>query len=206
LMPTFDLLRDKYRVFAPELPGFGQSDKPRQIFNVPELAEILSAWLAAVDLSRASFVGNSLGCQVIVELAVRQPETVDHLVLVGPTVDTRDRTMPRQLWRGARDLVHEPWSLWLILALDYLQTGTRRMFRTFRHALDDAMERKMPLVRAPTLIVRGSHDPIAPQRWVEELAGLMPGSRLAIVQHGTHATNYSSPMELTRIIDDFLSG
>jgi len=204
-MPTFEQLRGKYRVFAPELPGFGQSDKPHKIFNVPELAEILFDWLAVVGLSSASFVGNSLGCQVIAELAVHQPEAVDHLVLIGPTVDTRDRTMPRQLWRGARDLMHEPWSLWRILAQDYLQTGTRRMWRTFRHALDDAIELKMPLIRAPTLIVRGSRDAIAPQRWVEELTRALPDGRLAIVDQGTHATNYTSPVVLARLIDDFLA-
>ena len=40
--------------------------------------------------------------------------------------------MIQQMWRGLRDLVHEPWTLWRILARDYLRTGTRRIYRTFR--------------------------------------------------------------------------
>ena len=90
------------------------------------------------------FLGNSLGCQVIIDLAVRYPELVDAAVLVGPTVDTSGHTMIQQLWRGFRDLVHEPWSLWRILARDYLRTGTSRMYRTFRFALQDDRLEQMP--------------------------------------------------------------
>ena len=99
LAPTAERLTTGFKVFVPELPGFGQSDKPRQTFNVPELTDVLAAWLAAVGLDRAMFLGNSLGCQVIVDLAARYPQCVSRAILVGPTVDTVDRTFPRQLWR-----------------------------------------------------------------------------------------------------------
>ena len=90
-------------------------------------------------------------------------------------------------------------------ARDYLATGTRRMFRTFRHALDDAIELKTPLLRAPTLIIRGSRDTIVPQRWVERLTESLPRGRLAVIPGGTHATHYSSPDLVAHAVRDFLS-
>jgi pimeloyl-ACP methyl ester carboxylesterase len=56
-----------------DLPGFGLSDDPGTVLDVPEHAEHVAAWLAAARLPSAVVVGNSFGCQVAVELAVRHP-------------------------------------------------------------------------------------------------------------------------------------
>ena len=155
MLPTLVRLAPDFNVWAPELPGFGKSDKPAHVLDIHELADILADWVRVIDIPSAVFLGNSLGCQVIIDLAVRYPSLVDAAVLVGPTVDTGGHTMIQQLWRGLRDLVHEPWSLWRILARDYLRTGTTRMYRTFRFALQDDVLSKCPSVTVPTLIVRG---------------------------------------------------
>jgi 2-hydroxy-6-oxonona-2,4-dienedioate hydrolase len=204
MLPTLARLAADFEVWAPELPGSGKSDKPRQVLNIQQLADTLAEWARVVGIPSAVFLGNSLGCQVIVDLAVRYPSLVDAAVLVGPTVDSRGHTMTRQMLRGLRDLIHEPWSLWRILARDYLRTGTRRMYRTFRFALADDILRKCPNIRAATLIVRGGYDPIAPARWIEELARLIPNAEVAEISHGTHASNYTVPDELARVAREFI--
>jgi 2-hydroxy-6-oxonona-2,4-dienedioate hydrolase len=73
MMPTAERLAVHYKVFVPDLPGFGRSDKPRHALGVPALADLLSAWLDGLGIGEAVFLGNSLGCQVIVDLAIRYP-------------------------------------------------------------------------------------------------------------------------------------
>src|SRR4029079_1369298 len=85
MLPTLVRLAPDYNVWAPELPGFGKSDKPAHVLDIHELADILADWVRAIDITSAVFVGNSLGCQVIVDLAVRYPTLIDAAVLVGPT-------------------------------------------------------------------------------------------------------------------------
>jgi 2-hydroxy-6-oxonona-2,4-dienedioate hydrolase len=203
MLPTLVRLTPDFNVWAPELPGFGKSDKPAHVLDIHELADVLADWIRVIDIPSAVFVGNSLGCQVIIDLAVRYPALVHAAVLVGPTVDTVGHSMIRQMWRGLRDLVHEPWSLWRILARDYLRTGTARMYRTFRLALQDDLLNKCRSVRVPTLIVRGEHDTICPTHWVEQLASAIPNSYAAEIREGTHAANYSTPDELARIVRTF---
>ena len=205
MLPTLVRLAEDFKVFAPELPGFGKSDKPPHVLDIRELADILAKWMGAVDIPRAVFLGNSMGCQVIVDLAARYPLLVDAAILVGPTVDTIEHTMIQQLWRGMRDLIHEPWSLWRILARDYLRTGTRRIYRTFRFALHDDVLRKCLTITAPTLLVRGGYDTIAPARWVEEIATTMTNARAVTIAGATHAANYSAPDALVRVATDFLT-
>jgi 2-hydroxy-6-oxonona-2,4-dienedioate hydrolase len=204
MLPTLVRLAMDFKVLAPELPGFGKSDKPSHVLDIRELADVLAEWVRAMDIPSAVFLGNSMGCQVIVDLAARYPLLVDAVILVGPTFDTIGHTMIQQLWRGLLDLIHEPWSLWRILARDYLRTGTRRIYRTFRFALQDDVLKKCLTITVPVLIVRGGYDTIAPARWVEEIANMVPEARVVTLANATHAANYSAPNDLVRVASEFL--
>ena len=205
MIPMAERLAERRAVIAPDLPGFGQSEAVGKPLDIPELADVVMAWCQAMGLESAAFLGNSLGCQVVVDLALRYPGTVSQAILVSPTVDRVGRTMPEQFWRAVRDLMGEPWSLWPILARDYLDTGFRRLIRTLRFALADPVERKLAGVNCPTLVIRGDRDTIVPQRWVEEVVQLLPKGKLIVIPRGTHATQYSSPDELAVAIESFLS-
>jgi 2-hydroxy-6-oxonona-2,4-dienedioate hydrolase len=149
-------------------------------------------------------LGNSLGCQVIIDLAVRFPELVDRAVLVGPTVDPRARGLLRQIGRGALDLLREPVSYWPLLAADYLIAGPVRTVRTLQKGVEDPLADKLGRVRAPVLVVRGSQDPIVPQRWAEELARRLPRGRLAVLDGVAHVANYTAPDRLVEVVRPFL--
>jgi 2-hydroxy-6-oxonona-2,4-dienedioate hydrolase len=204
MVPTAEQLARYRRVFAPDLPGFGRSERPLQALDVAGLADALSAWMGEVGLERAALVGNSMGCQVIVDLAVRHPDRVERAVLQGPTMDPLGRSVPRQVGRFLLDVPREPISLLPIELLDYLSVGTRRAWRTFRYALKDRIEEKLPNMRVPTLVVRGSRDPIVPQRWTQEMTALLPMGRLSVIPGAAHAANYGWAAEFARVIQEFL--
>jgi pimeloyl-ACP methyl ester carboxylesterase len=89
MLPTAERLAALCPVYAPGLPGCGESEKPKHALSVPELADVLAAWMQVIGLARAVLIGNSLGCQVAVDGAVHHPEQVEGLVLIGPTVDPK---------------------------------------------------------------------------------------------------------------------
>jgi pimeloyl-ACP methyl ester carboxylesterase len=204
LVPTAERLAPFHPVYLPDLPGFGKSDKPRGALNITELADALAAWARAVGPARAAYLGNSMGCQVIIDLAVRYPDLINAAVLVGPTVDPAARTVPREIGRGALDLLGEPLFYWPVLAWDYLIAGPVRTLRTLGYACQDPVVDKLPRVKVPTVVVRGQRDPIAPRRWVEEMATRLPDSRPVEIPGATHAANYSAPVELARLVRAFL--
>lgn len=204
MVPTAELLATHYRVYAPDLPGFGKSDKPPRVLNVAELSDSLAAWMGKIGLRSAALVGNSFGCQIIVEFALRHPERIEKAVLQGPTVDPLGRTALRQVGRLLLDGVREPPSLLPIELLDYLDAGFRRSVRTFRYMLECRIEERLPQMYVPTLVVRGSRDPIVPQRWAEEATRLLPAGQLVVIPGATHTANYSAPSEFTRVVRAFL--
>ena len=204
MVPTLKHLARHYRVYAPDLPGFGESGKPPAVLDVPGLSGALCAWMEAVGLERAALVGNSMGCQVIAHLAARRPELVERAVLQAPAMDPGGRTIPRQVARFLLDVPREPPSLVPIELRDLLAAGPSRGWRTLRHALADRIEENLPRVRAPALVVRGSRDPICPQRWAEEAARLLPEGRLAVLPGAAHAANFGAPAAFASEVGRFL--
>ncbi|MBA3889335.1 MAG: alpha/beta hydrolase [Gemmatimonadaceae bacterium] len=203
MVPTARRLAVMHRVLIPDLPGFGASDDPAQPLDVPGLAGALHDWMAAAGIGRAHLLGNSMGAQVIADLAVRWPDAVASLVLVGPTVDRAARTRMQQLWRLAHDAFLERPSLIPLHLRDIVRAGWRFATSALDIALDDRIEEKLAHVRAPVLIVCGDRDPLAPQAWCRWLGTQSPTARLEILE-GPHALNYSRPAELAECVERWI--
>jgi 2-hydroxy-6-oxonona-2,4-dienedioate hydrolase len=206
MVPIAEVLAPYHRIYAPDLPGFGKSGKPAHTLNLIELTDALADWTRAIGLEGAAFLGNSFGCQIVVDLALRYPQLVERAVLQGPTMDPQARTAWQQVARLLRNSRREPFSHGLISAREYPRCGFRRLIKTFRYALEDRIEEKLPRVRVPALVVRGSKDPIVPQRWAEEATRLLPDGRLAVIPGAPHTVVYDAPLELARLVRPFLSG
>ncbi|GIF01299.1 hypothetical protein Ari01nite_87630 [Paractinoplanes rishiriensis] len=184
LMPTAAALPGS--VFVPDLPGFGLSGKPAGVLTAEQHAGFVAAWMEAVDLRGAHVLGNSFGCQIAVELAIRRPDLVASLILVGPTVDPAAPTAAAQVRRWAFDLLREdPRQIPMILS-DFRDAGPRRILRTLEHAVGHHIERRLPLVTAPIMILRGQHDPIAPPEWAARAASLARTGDTADVPGAAH--------------------
>ena len=72
-----------------------------------------------------------------------------------------------------------------------------------RQTMHDGEEQlgRLGAVQQPTLVIGGERDPIAPPRWVTEMASRMPNARAIILPGSPHAMNYSSPIKLAIAVD-----
>jgi pimeloyl-ACP methyl ester carboxylesterase len=206
MVPLARHLAGDFRVYAPDLPGFGDSGKPREVLDVPGLADALAAWVRAAGLAgrRVAPIGNSFGCQIIADLAARHPDLVDRAVLQGPTTPPDERSWVRQFVVWRRNQPHNPPSLSPVTWRDYRKAGVRRLFHTFRHQLGDRIEDKLPRIRSPVLVVRGRLDPICRLPWATEVARLLPDGRLAEIPGVAHTLCYTAPVELAAVSRMFL--
>jgi len=87
LFETAAALSRRYRVHAPDLPGFGSSSKPaRGAYNARWYAENILGLMDQLDIRRAHVVGNSMGGRVAIELGLTAPERIGALGLLCPAV------------------------------------------------------------------------------------------------------------------------
>jgi pimeloyl-ACP methyl ester carboxylesterase len=204
LMPTAWLLARRHPVAALDLPGFGLSDEPGAVLGTRALADALGGWLAATGGGPAVLLGNSYGCQVIVDLVVREPAVAAALVLAGPTTDPRARSATRQVLRWLADVPREDPTQGPVLLRDARDAGARRLAGTLRHAVRDRIERKLPAVPVPTLVVRGGVEPIVPARWAAQATALLPRGELVVLPGSPHNSVYSAAARLAPTVEDFL--
>ena len=80
VMPT---LAATHRVYAPDLPGSPDSARPAADYSPAFFERFVAAFADALDIGRATFVGNSLGGLVALRLALSEPARVTALVLVN---------------------------------------------------------------------------------------------------------------------------
>jgi pimeloyl-ACP methyl ester carboxylesterase len=80
------LLRDRFRIIAPDLPGFGRSDKRARRYTIPFLADAVLQTATRLGVGQAVYAGNSLGAMIAEYIALTQAPRVTRLVLISGTL------------------------------------------------------------------------------------------------------------------------
>ncbi|MFC7430805.1 MULTISPECIES: alpha/beta fold hydrolase [unclassified Agrococcus] len=204
----FGLLRAElakdHDVVAIDLPGFGESPEPAQRATMPECADHVAAVLRDLGIERVIAVGHSMGTQVVAELAVRHPEVVERLVLIGPTVDARHRSKRSQAARLLLDLVNDPPVVVAVGLRMYAQAGPRWFFTQFDAMLDHRLEDVAPRIACPTLVVRGSGDLVSPRRWARHLTDRIPDATFREAEGKGHEAMITGAEPVARMLSEFV--
>lgn len=179
-----------------ELGGEVVVPEVREPLPLPELADRFAAVLDPGTL----VVANSMGCQAAAEIAVRRPELVAGLVLVGPTVDPHVGGALAHIGRFLVDGWYEPPKLTATVVRDYFAMGPLDVRRQASYALDHRIEEWLPGILQPAVVVRGSHDFICTGRWAAEAAALLPDGGLVTIAGASHATHFSHPREVADVV------
>ena len=183
-----------------DLPGFARVPRPPHGLAMEDLARLVTRWAAHAGVQGATYVGHSMGTQVVTEVVAAAPGLGSHLVLVGPTVEERARTVPRQMLHLAQSTAFESNRLRGLLLRAYAECGPRWYVHELRHMMRHPLEDRLRLVDVPVLVVRGEHDRVAPAPWVELLAGAAPRGRAVTVPGAAHAATYDHGREVGDLV------
>lgn len=214
-------LAGHYRVIAPDLPGFGGSEKPtRFAFTREAFAETLCDLLAGVGVPRAHVAGHDLGAAVALTLAADHPEVVDRLALINlpparghspvhhrlalaPVLGSAylKQFLNRAAFHGYfRDSVYAVPGVYDRATVDdwydaFDPPEARECaLRALRHASDlAALTPRIAKVRAPTLVVWGERDRHGPTHVGRQLANELGGARFDPIARAGHSPHEEAP-------------
>lgn len=192
-------------IVAVDLPGFGAAPEPQRPLTMPEHADLIAAHLASAGSPPVTVIGHSMGSQVAAELAVRHPDRVRAVVLAAPTVDAGARRVARQALRFLHDTASIDPRVVVRGVREYLRAGphiVRKIRSTVAHRPEDVY----PRISVPTLIVRGSRDPVCPPSWIRIVADAIPHAELAEIPGCGHETMIRDAGPAADRIRGFVSG
>ncbi|MCQ1999550.1 alpha/beta fold hydrolase [Arthrobacter zhaoxinii] len=183
-----------------ELPGFGSTPKPGRQLQMEDFGRIAVQALEAAGIHGAQWVGHSMGCQVVVEMALAAPEAVSSVVLLGPTINDAERSAPLQALRLLQDCLGEPPAVNYMLVTDYLRAGPRWYLSTLPVMIRHRLEERIAGVKPPVLLVRGGKDPVVRADWLARLAHARPGAVTAEIPGQPHVLMYTRPKETAALM------
>ena len=201
-----DTLGKHGRVYALDLPGFGDAPEPDEPLDMHQAGDLIAELVESLEIQNPVLIGHSMGSQVAVEAAARHPELFDRLVLISPTVNPEERGARIQALRLVQDLWGAQFKVFAIGLIYYLKAGPRWYFATLRKMMDHRVEETMPHVRARTLVVRGSEDLLCPRNWVDRILETIPDSRLVQVPGSGHEVMMTNGTTVGALIADHVKG
>ena len=189
-----ELSRD-HSVHCLELPGHAGLDRPREPLTMAGYGAAVAGALRQAGIEDALLAGHSMGCQVVVEAALADPSLVASLVLLAPTVNRAERSIPAQALRLAQDTLREEMAVNRIVFTDYLRAGPRWYLETLRRMMDHRLEERLALVQAPVAVISGTRDPIVPRSWLLRLEAAREGVVMGEVPAAPHVMMWTDPVK-----------
>jgi pimeloyl-ACP methyl ester carboxylesterase len=219
--PLLSPLGTRFHVYAPDLPGFGDSERPPDAdYSIAMEVGAVRSFMQAIGLARARVAGISMGGWVVSRLAAEHPEMVERLLVVaaagmrpdGPPIPVEvlfphDEEGIRQLVAAVRHSAPVPPSF---VARDILARRLREEW-IIKRALESIRDRQEwlngTLGRAdmPVLVVWGRQDRLIPVGYARPLQAEFPHARLEVLDGCGHVPMADCPTEFEATVLPFLS-
>ncbi len=230
-LPFHELLAKSARLVAPAHPGCAATDENKDIDVIEDVEFHYLEVLDSLKLDNFDLIGHCVGGWIAAEIAVRHPEKIRKLVLIGASGLFVQGALIGDIFMNAQPEFGSSYAtLREMLFANAAQPQGLEMFPDGKGDLDDEVRRYQMLrlcsrigfkppyfynrslsnrlhrIRAPTLVIWGEKDHFVPRMHGETYASLIPNSRdLQLIPGAGHSVHVEKPEETARLVLDFLA-
>lgn len=212
------LKKQGYRVFAPDLPGFGTSTMPKRPLTLFDYAQFLDAYMKKYHIIQPILIGHSFGGRVSLKFNALYPKYTRALILSGTPGFT---PIPKKKLIFFITLAKIGGFLFSIPPFHLVQDAVRRwyyyvvgakeFFRaegamrdTFKRIVREDIVTCMESIDIPTLLLWGEYDIIVPLSIAERMHRLIVDSEFFVIPEANHGVLYKQPEEFASYVTRFL--
>lgn len=220
ILSIVNILKDRFKVYALDLPGFGESDEPKEPIGSFEYAEIVKDFMLDEGLSRASFIGHSFGGKLSIIMGSKYPHVVNKIVLIDSAglIPKRGlkyyikvysfktlRFIYKNLFFWIKDeekmeIFHKRFG-----SDDYKDTsGVMR--RIFVKVVNENLKDLLKDIKAPTLLIWGDQDMDTPLYMAHIMEKEIEDSGLVVFEDAGHYSYLDDFIRFRAVINAFFNG
>lgn len=215
-IPLYEQLAKTHTVYVPDIPGWGDSDRPDWARDVRDLAILMGLLLDKIGGWPITIVGAGFGGWIAAEMLTMAQTRYDQAVLIGaPGIKPRE---------GEGDIVDQM----LIDYEDYVRAGFEDEAAFFQHFGEDmpvesrlllyggremtmrvtfrpwmyrgALPTLLADVQTPTLVITGANDRLVPVDIARQYADALPNGQLEILPAAAHFVDYEQPGRIVELM------
>ncbi len=216
-----DVVSEKYRVIAPDFPGFGETEEPREVWAVDDFVNWTLSFISLFNAEKLILLGHSFGGRVVIKMASRKelPFTVEKMILTGSAGILPKRTLSYKLRVAMYKLGKKILSLPPVKALfpnalenmqkkrgsaDY-QSASGIMRGCLVKVVNEDLKEYLPKLTPPTLLIWGTEDDATPLSDGELMERLIPDAGLVKLRGAGHYSWLNDPYTFIAVLKSFLN-
>ena len=231
-VPMLPYLSKRYRLILVDIRGHGRSSKPECCYTRLDFAYDVKLLLDALGVRKADLIGHSLGSIIAQTFAEYWPERTGHVVLIsssGGAPPDRPKKPPQFDFAAEIRKLQEPieadspfmiawWDSPTPVDPDFIRRQRKDAagipLRVWLAVLDQGLpannafgdlQSTLPRLKAPTLLIWGSNDPIMEEDVRRSLRDALPKAQVKIFDGLGHNPFWEDPRRVAQVINEFLN-
>lgn len=220
VMPIF---AQHFHVVAPDIIGFGYSDKPEVNYTMPFFVDFVKDFANTLGMEHLNLIGASLGGHIAAEFAITSKNMLEKLVLVTPAGIMKEATPVLKYYiatalypafdnakEAFQRMGGDPKALDLVYVRDFVN---RMQLPNAKYAFMSSimgskaapsLSGRLGKIEAPTLIVWGEKYRMIPPKYADRFHREIKGSQLAIIKSSGHTPYFERPEAFSQPVLGFL--
>lgn len=210
----------KYRVIAPDLPGFGGSDEPKEPWCVDDYADFVVEFCRALGVSSAVLLGHSFGGRIIIKLLSRKdcPLKVEKVILTGsagikPQQSEKAKKKAKAYQKGKAFLSTKLMKTLFPNALENYRkkhgsadynAASPMMRQVLVKVVNEDLAPLLPEIKQEVLLIWGENDDATPLSDGKRMEKEMPNAGLVVLPNSGHYAFLEQQYTFLRVISSFL--
>jgi len=194
-IPTMAALKDRFAFYAPDLIGFGQSERDAKGYYLSDFSDFLLRFIDALRLDRPALVGHSFGARVCLDAALKRQEQVRRLVIMDASGLGRMSRLGSALFTF----------FWVLRKVLRRPQPFPRFLSKEGEDYNNVSDETLQGLKTPTLIVWKCCDPYMPLAIARRAARLISGAKLAVLPGYGHAPARQNSETFNTLLVEFLT-
>jgi pimeloyl-ACP methyl ester carboxylesterase len=206
-VPAMEELAPRYRTYALDLWGFGDSDRLAGNYGIGIYVDLIGGFLSTLGLARVPLVGHSLGGVVALAFAAEYPEQVEQVLAVSVPLLGEDVGAPlARLAASQRALsrLAARRTAFSEIRLEVGKTDAEAVVRTVQWVLEQDLRPLLPDQPTPVLLLHGEGDPLVKPTEGKRLANLEGNLRYVELAEAGHFPMLEERSKFNRLLAEFL--
>ncbi len=220
VIPIFNLLKEKYKVYAIDLPGFGKSNMPKIAMDSYDYVEVVRTFMEGLNIEKATFVGHSFGGKLSIIMGSKYPSQVDKLVLIDSAGLIPKRGLKYYFkvysFKSLR-FIYKNLFFWLVeekkmerfykkFGSDDYQDSSGIMRKILVKVVNENLKPILKEIKASTLLIWGDQDMDTPLYMAKIMESEIPDCGLVVLEGTGHYSYLDDYHRFGLILKSFLGG